>query len=50
MRGEGPQPVYVQPLSRQSDPDYVLSCAHAMRTKFERLYGGSWIIVRAASA
>ncbi len=44
------KPVYVHPPSKQDDPDYVLSCAHALRTQFERLYGGSWIVVCTAPA
>jgi hypothetical protein len=40
------KPVYVHPLSRQSDPDYVMACAESMRKRFERLYGGRWIVVR----
>ncbi len=40
------KPVYVWPPSRQSDPDYVSACAESMRKHFNRLYGGSWIIVR----
>jgi len=38
--------VFVRPLSRQSDPDYLWSCAEAMRKQFEQLYGGQWIAVR----
>lgn len=40
------KPVYVWPLSRQSDPDYVSACAGSMRKHFDRLYGGHWIVVR----
>jgi len=40
------KPVYVRPLSRQGDPDYVAACADSMRRAFNRLYGGNWIVVR----
>jgi len=40
------RPVYVWPISRQSNPDDVLAGAEHMRTQFERLYGGHWIILR----
>ena len=40
------KPVYVWPPSKQSDPDYVSACAESMRKHFNRLYGGSWIIIR----
>jgi len=40
------KPVYVHPPSKQTDPDYVFSRAHALRTQFERLYGGRWVIRR----
>lgn len=39
------KPVYVRPLSRQGDPDYVAACAESMRRAFNRLYGGNWIAV-----
>ena len=42
--------VYVRPLSRQSDPDYVLACADSMRRHFDRLYGGTWLVVRSPPA
>jgi len=38
--------VYVRPLSRQNDPDYLWDCAQAMRKRVEQLYGGRWIAVR----
>jgi hypothetical protein len=44
------RPVYVQPLSRQSEPDYVHACAESMRRRFEQLYGGHWITVRTEPA
>jgi hypothetical protein len=42
--------VYVWPVSKQSDPDYVSACAEHMRTEFDRLYGGHWIIVRSVGS
>jgi hypothetical protein len=42
------KPVYAQPLSKQSDPDYVAARAESMRRHFDRLYGGRWIVVRSA--
>jgi len=44
------KPVYVRPLSRQGDPDYVAACADSMRRAFNRLYGGNWIVVHARGA
>lgn len=37
--------VYVSPASRQSDTEYVQSCAEIMRVRFGQLYGGHWITV-----
>jgi hypothetical protein len=44
------KPVYVRPLSRQGDSDYVAACADSMRRAFNRLYGGNWIVVRTGVA
>jgi len=35
--------VYVCPIERQDDLDYVRVCAEPMRKRVEQLYGGHWI-------
>jgi hypothetical protein len=40
------RPVFVKPLSRQSDPEHVRACAESLRTKQQETYGGQWIVVR----
>lgn len=42
--------VYACPLSKQSDPEYVLACAESMRKRVNRLYGGRWLVVRSRPA
>ncbi len=37
--------VYVLPVERQDDLDYVRAAAEPMRKRFEQLYGGQWITV-----
>lgn len=37
--------VFVRPLSKQNDLDYVRACAESMRKRFEQLYGGRWATV-----
>jgi len=39
------RPVYVMPASRQGDREYVRTCAASMAARFDRLYGGHWIVV-----
>ncbi len=37
--------VYVLPVERLEDVDYVGRCAESMRRRFAQLYGGVWIVV-----
>ncbi len=41
------KPVYVTPASRQGDRQYVRTCGASMAARFDRLYGGRWIVVHA---
>lgn len=38
--------VFAADLRNQNDPDYMLKASATMRSKYEALYGGRWIIVQ----
>ena len=38
--------VFAAECKDQSDPDYMLKAAEAMRGKYEEMYGGVWVIVQ----